>query len=201
MGWKLRDTMAKRNCKQESQALKAMKQCGHAVQAAGAGIGAVVSIKVDNRTHSLRLRLCMTWKKIRWDRFAVSMVSSLMMEVGRTIGFPMTIMTLKQGRRTHAQLKRLFSQYTAWFWMVGTTWQINEEFHIQSRITRKRLDQWAKSRRGKDAHARRDVARTVDARRKVLGGTVDVSAMGTVAPKDFEGGVGVALGLRWVALG
>jgi len=52
--------MAERNCTQESQALKAMKQCGRAVQAAGAGIGAVVSIKVDNRTHSLRLRLCMT---------------------------------------------------------------------------------------------------------------------------------------------
>jgi hypothetical protein len=40
------------------------------------------------------------------------------------------------------------------------------------------------------------VARTVGARRTVLGATVDVSAMGTVAPKDFEGGVGVALGLR-----
>jgi hypothetical protein len=46
-----------------------------------------------------------------------------------------------------------------------------------------------------DAHARRDVARTVCARRKVLGATVDVySAMGTVAPRDCEGGVGVALG-------
>ncbi len=29
-----------------------MKQCGRAVQAAGAGIGAVVSLKVDYRTHS-----------------------------------------------------------------------------------------------------------------------------------------------------
>jgi len=39
------------------------------------------------------------------------------------------------------------------------------------------------------------VATTVGARRKVLGATVvDVSAMGTVAPKDCEGGVGVALG-------
>ena len=40
------------------------------------------------------------------------------------------------------------------------------------------------------------MASTVGARRKVLGATVDVSAMETVAPKDCEGGVGVALGLR-----
>jgi len=39
------------------------------------------------------------------------------------------------------------------------------------------------------------VARTVGTRRKVLGATVDVSAMGTVAPKG-EGSVGVALGCR-----
>jgi len=125
--------------------------------------------------------------------FAVSMVSSLMMEVGRTIGFPMTSMMLKQGRRTHAQLKRLFSQYTAWFWTVGTTWQINEEFHIQISITRKRSDQWAQSRRGKDAHARRDAARTVDARRKIWDATVDVYAMWIVVPKECEGDVWVAL--------
>jgi len=37
------DAMAKRNRKQETQAIKAMKQCGRAAQAAGAGIGAVVS--------------------------------------------------------------------------------------------------------------------------------------------------------------
>jgi hypothetical protein len=46
------DAMAKRNCKQESQAIKDMKQCGRAVMAAGAGIGAVVSLKVDYHTHS-----------------------------------------------------------------------------------------------------------------------------------------------------
>jgi len=56
------DAMAKRNCKQESQAIKTMQQCGCAAQAAGAGIGAVVSLKVDYRTHSYAqgsLRLCM----------------------------------------------------------------------------------------------------------------------------------------------
>jgi len=46
------DAMAKKNRKQESQAIKAMKQCGRAAQAAGAGVGAVVSLKVDYRTHS-----------------------------------------------------------------------------------------------------------------------------------------------------
>jgi len=46
------DAIAKRNCKQESQAIKAMKQCGCAAQAAGAGIGVVVSLKVDYHTHS-----------------------------------------------------------------------------------------------------------------------------------------------------
>ncbi len=40
------------------------------------------------------------------------------------------------------------------------------------------------------------MARTVGARRKVLGAIVDVSAMGMVAPKDCEGDVGVALGCR-----
>ncbi len=40
------------------------------------------------------------------------------------------------------------------------------------------------------------MARTVGVRRKVLGATVDVSAMGTVTPKDCEGGVEVALGCR-----
>ncbi len=45
-------------------------------------------------------------------------------------------------------------------------------------------------------HARRDKATTVGARQKVLGATVDVSAMGTVVPKDCEGGLGVALGCR-----
>ena len=40
------------------------------------------------------------------------------------------------------------------------------------------------------------MATTVGARRKVLGATVDVSAMGTVATKECEGGgVGVALAL------
>jgi len=46
------DAIAKRNRKQESQAIKAMKRCGHAAQSAGAGIGAVVTLKVDFRTHS-----------------------------------------------------------------------------------------------------------------------------------------------------
>ncbi len=46
------DAMAKRNRKQESQAIKAMKQCGRAATAAGAGIGAVVSLNVDYPTHS-----------------------------------------------------------------------------------------------------------------------------------------------------
>jgi hypothetical protein len=46
------DATAKRNWKQESQAINAMKQCGRAAQAAGAGIGAVVSLKVYYHTHS-----------------------------------------------------------------------------------------------------------------------------------------------------
>jgi len=46
------DDMAKRNCKQETQAIKVMKQCGRAAQAAEARIGAVVSLKVDYCTHS-----------------------------------------------------------------------------------------------------------------------------------------------------
>ena len=45
------DAMAKKNCKQDSQAIKATKQCGRAALAVGAGIGAVVSLKLDYRTH------------------------------------------------------------------------------------------------------------------------------------------------------
>ena len=56
------DAMAKRNRKQESQAINAMKQCGRAAQSAGARIGAVVTLKVDFCTHShaqASLRFCM----------------------------------------------------------------------------------------------------------------------------------------------
>ena len=100
------DAMAKGNRKQESQAIKAMKQCGRAAQAAGAGIGAVVSLKVDYRTHSHAQGLI-----------------GIVYEMKESNGgrFPMTSMTLKQGRRTHAQLRRLFSQYATWFWKVNTT--------------------------------------------------------------------------------
>jgi hypothetical protein len=46
------EAMAKKNCKQQTSAIKAMKQCGKAALEAGAGIGAIVSLKVDNHTHS-----------------------------------------------------------------------------------------------------------------------------------------------------
>ena len=130
--------MAKRNCKQESQAIKAMKQCGP-------GIGAVVTLKVDFHTHSHTqgpIAIVYEMKESTGGiLFAVSMESSLMMGVGKIIGFPMTMGVGKiigfpmtsipstQGCRTHAQLRRLFSQYATLFWKVGTTRQINEEFH------------------------------------------------------------------------
>jgi hypothetical protein len=46
--------MAKKNCKQRTSAIKAMKQCGKAALAlgAGAGIGAAVSLNVDYHTYS-----------------------------------------------------------------------------------------------------------------------------------------------------
>ncbi len=46
------EAMAKKNRKQQMSAIKAMKQCGKAALGAGAGIGAVVSLKVDYCTHS-----------------------------------------------------------------------------------------------------------------------------------------------------
>ena len=46
------EAIAKKNCKQESSAIKAMKQCANAAMDAGAGRGAVVSLKVDYCTHS-----------------------------------------------------------------------------------------------------------------------------------------------------
>ncbi len=44
--------MAKKNPKQQTSAIKAMKQRGKAALEAGAGKGAVVSLKVDYCTHS-----------------------------------------------------------------------------------------------------------------------------------------------------
>ncbi len=43
--------MEKKNCKQEESAIKAMKMCGKAALDSGIGIGALVSLKVDYRTH------------------------------------------------------------------------------------------------------------------------------------------------------
>ncbi len=46
-----REAMEKKNCKQEESAKKAMKICGQAALEIGVGIGALVSLKVDYRTH------------------------------------------------------------------------------------------------------------------------------------------------------
>ena len=132
------DAMAKRNRKQESQAIKVIKQCGHAVQAAEAGIGAVVSLKVDYCTHFAHaqglLAILVYEMKRSTGGILVCCEHGVIThdENRKDIGFPMTSIPLMQGRRTHAQLRTLFSQYATWFWKVGTFRQINEEFHIQS---------------------------------------------------------------------
>ncbi len=46
-----REAMEKKNCKQEESAIKAMKICGQAALESGVGIGALVSLKVDYRSH------------------------------------------------------------------------------------------------------------------------------------------------------
>jgi hypothetical protein len=46
-----RETMEKKNCKQEESAIKAMKICGKAALDSGIGIGVLVSLKVDYWTH------------------------------------------------------------------------------------------------------------------------------------------------------
>ncbi len=43
--------MEKKNCKQEQNATKAMKQCGKAAMDSGCRVGAIVSLKVDYRTN------------------------------------------------------------------------------------------------------------------------------------------------------
>ncbi len=50
--YRCKEAMAKKNCKQQLSAIKAMKQCGKAALAAGAGLRALVSLKVDYCTHS-----------------------------------------------------------------------------------------------------------------------------------------------------
>ncbi len=46
-----KEAMEKENCKQEEYAIKAMKMCGKAAVDCGIGIGALVALKVDYRTH------------------------------------------------------------------------------------------------------------------------------------------------------
>jgi hypothetical protein len=46
-----REAMERKNCKQKESAIKAMKICGKAALDSGIGIGALVSLKVDHRTH------------------------------------------------------------------------------------------------------------------------------------------------------
>ncbi len=46
-----KDAMEKINCKQQEYAIKAMKMCGKAAVDYGIGIGALVSLKVNYRTH------------------------------------------------------------------------------------------------------------------------------------------------------
>jgi hypothetical protein len=46
-----KEAMEKKNCKQKEYAIKAMKMCGKAAVDSGIGIGALVSLKVDYRTH------------------------------------------------------------------------------------------------------------------------------------------------------
>ena len=41
------EAMEKKNCKQEQNTMKAMKQCGKAAMDSGCGVGAIVSLKVD----------------------------------------------------------------------------------------------------------------------------------------------------------
>jgi uncharacterized protein YbjQ (UPF0145 family) len=123
------DAMAKMNCKQESQAIKAMQQCGRAAQAAGAGagIGAVVSLKVDYRTHShVQGLLAIVYEmKESTGGILVCCEHGVITHDGSRKDYcywvPMTSMTLKQGRMTLPQLRRLFSQCTTWFWKVNTT--------------------------------------------------------------------------------
>ena len=128
--------MAKRNRKQESQAIKAMKQCGRAAQAAGAGIGAVVSLKVDYHTHShMQGLLAIVYEmKESTGGILVCCEHGVVTHDGSRKDYwvPYDKYDVMQGHRTHAQLRRLFSQYTTWFWQVGTTRQINKEFPIQS---------------------------------------------------------------------
>ncbi len=45
------EAIEKKNCKQEEYAIKAMKMCGKVALDSGIGIGALVSLKVDYRTH------------------------------------------------------------------------------------------------------------------------------------------------------
>jgi hypothetical protein len=61
-----RESMEKKNCKQEESAIKAMKICGQAALESGVGIGALVSLKVDYHTHCHAQGLLAQIPKFRW---------------------------------------------------------------------------------------------------------------------------------------
>jgi hypothetical protein len=106
------EAMAKKNHRQQMSAIKARKQCGKEVLGAGAGIGVVVSLKIDYCTQShVQGLLAIVAKSMKiqvgsW--FAVSMESSLMMEQAVTTGFCMTSIRLLQKRSKWYQFKMCF---------------------------------------------------------------------------------------------
>jgi hypothetical protein len=135
-----------------------MKQCGHAAMATGAGIGAVVTLKVDYCTHSHAqglLAIVYETKEstggilvccghgvvthdgsrkdywVPYDRYDVKA------KVQDTCPIEEALQSVRnlvlEGRYNPTDQQRIsYSKYH--------TQQINKEFHIQS-ITRKRLDQ------------------------------------------------------------
>jgi len=116
--------------------MKSMKQCGRAAQAAGAGIGAVVSLKVDYHTHSHAQGLLVIVYEMKESTggILVCCEHGVITHDGSRKDYwvPYDKYTVNAERRIHTQLRTLFSQYATWFWRVGTSRQINEEFHIQS---------------------------------------------------------------------
>ena len=131
------DAMAKRNCKQESQAIKAMKQCGRAAQAAGAGIGAVISLKVDYCTHSHAQGLLAIVYEMKESTggILVCCEHGVVTHDGSRKDYwvPYDKYDIKARAQDTCPIEEaLQSVCNTWFWKVNTTCQINVEFPIQS---------------------------------------------------------------------
>jgi hypothetical protein len=180
-----REAMEKKNCKQEESAIKAMNICGQAALESGVGIGVLVSMKVDYRTHCHVQGLLAIVYRFQENSGGI-------------------LVCCKHGIITHDKTSNdywvPYDKYRVIAWN-DTTFSISDKLQavrdkvlagnfVDAKITPrisfpKYVDIVLRRtspglKRQRVALARRDVIRDVDVKRRGSGATVDACAMGIV---------------------